>query len=136
MTENLSPEKRLGRIAQIINKGIYLLALKEGWFADSVKQKIKTTKNEALSFEERQIIDLCRSKGRITNKDFQDLIGVHRNTATKRLKEIALKGLLLQQGNYRHTCYVLNVHRAEMCIEMGFKKPSQMLKNSPFNVHR
>jgi len=111
MYENLTTEQRLQRIAQIINKGIYLLALKEGWFENSVKEKKKITKTEALSFEEQQIVDLCKKKGRITNRDVQELLGLHRVTVTLRLREMVTKGLLVKKGNCRHTYYAIN-----MCI--------------------
>ncbi len=108
MEKNLTPQERLERIASIVNKGIYLLALKEGWFVDSIKQKIKTAKSEALSFEEQQIIDLCKGKIKIRNKDCQNLLGVHRSTAMRRLSKMVSKGLLVQKGNGKGTFYIHN----------------------------
>jgi predicted HTH transcriptional regulator len=110
MYKDLTAEQRLERIAQIINKGIYLLALKEGWFVNLAKRE-KEKQIKALSFEEQQIIELCTNNGRVTNRDVQDLFGVHRNTATLKLKDMVLRGLLTQKGNRRHTYYVLSQFR-------------------------
>ncbi len=68
-------------------------AWKEGWFPNPVKKKNRITKMEALNFEEQRIVDLCKKRGSITNKHVQDLLGVHRNTATRKLKEMALRQL-------------------------------------------
>jgi predicted HTH transcriptional regulator len=108
MQENLTSQERLERIASIINKGIYLLALKEGWFCHQKEEKLKRSE---ISKEERCIVELCKGRGKITNKDLQDLLGIHRNTATVKLKEMVLKRLLVQNGNRRHTYYVLNADR-------------------------
>jgi len=91
MEKNLTPQERLERIACIINKGIYLLALKEGWFVNQDNDNDGRAEPKIiLSLEEKQIIDLCKNKGRITNNDVQDLLGIHRNTSSKRLKEISM----------------------------------------------
>ena len=121
MNEILTPEQRIRRIAGIIDKGIYLLALKEGWFADPVKKENRATQIKALDFKEQQVIDLYKRKGRITNRHVQDLFGVHRNTATKRLKDMVLKGLLIPKGNNRHTYYIENVHRAKNVHRIDIK---------------
>ena len=107
MYRNLTPEQRLRRAAEIINKGIYLLAQKEGWFVHSPDTR-EQKQNQELSTEEHEIIKACKSKGKITNKDLQDLFGIHRNTATARLKDMVSGGLLIQKGNRRHTHYVSN----------------------------
>lgn len=108
MQENLTPQERLEKIVSIINKGIYLLALKEGWFCH---QKENKTKKAEMSIEEKQIVELCKARGKITNQEIQDLLGIHRNTATVKLKAMVLKGLLIQNGNRRHTYYVFNVQK-------------------------
>jgi len=113
MQENLTHQERLERIAQIINKGIYLLALKEGWFVNPAKKECEDLQNDKLDLEEQLIINLCKNKGMITNKEVQGLLGIHRNTATKRLKEMAAKRLLIQNGNHRHTYYTEDVHRVK-----------------------
>jgi predicted HTH transcriptional regulator len=108
MRDNLIPELRLQRIAEIINKGIYLLALKEGWFVNCENKRQKTKPEIILSMEEEQVLRYCKNKGRVTNKDLQDLLGVHRNTSTKKLKSMVLKGILVQNGSRSHAYYVLN----------------------------
>jgi len=110
MPENLTPQERLERITSIINKGIYLLALKEGWFCHQKTEKLKRSE---ISKEERPIVELCKGRGKITNKDLQDLLGIHRNTATVKLNQMMLKGLLVKNGNRRGTYYILNVHNAK-----------------------
>ena len=102
---NITPEQRLRRIAEIINKGIYLYALKEGWFVQSAKEN-EQKQLEGIAPEEHEILNLCKANGRITNKDVQDLLGVPRNTATAKLKDMAKKGLLVRAGNHRHTHYL------------------------------
>ena len=123
MNEILTPEQRLRRIAEIIDKGIYLLALKEGWFVNVIKKENGVTQAETLGFDEQQIISLYKSNGRITNGDVQNLFEVHRNTATNRLKDMVLKGLLIPKGNRRHTYYIENVHRAKNVHKINIKIP-------------
>lgn len=137
MHESLTPQERLRRIAEIVNKGIYLLALKEGWFVNS-NQTDKKIQNQSqrLSVEEQEIIELCENKGRITNKDVQDLFGVHRNTATRKLKEMVFKGLLIQKGNSKGSIYISNVHNAKMCIKLVLKSQDKTAKIPCPNVHK
>jgi len=107
ITDDLALGIRLRRIAEIINKGIYLLGQKEGWFV-SQEEKTMQGQAEVLSIDEEQIIDLCKRKGVITNKDIQDLKQIHRNTATNILREMILKRLLIRNGRQRYTYYSLN----------------------------
>lgn len=112
ITGDLAPEIRLRRIAEIINKGIYLLGQKEGWFI-SPKEKIRQSRSEVLSIDEELIINLCREKGIITNKDIHDLKQIHRNTATRILKKMVLKRLLFRNGKQRYTYYTVSISRIE-----------------------
>ena len=108
MNEILTPGQRIRRIAEIIDNGIYLFALKEGWFANPVKKENRTTQIKALGFEEQQIIDLCKIKGRITNKHVHDLLEVHRNTCTRKLRQMVSRKLLVQNGIGKGSFYILN----------------------------
>jgi predicted HTH transcriptional regulator len=61
-----------------------------------------------VNLEEQQILELCKSKGRVTNKDLQNLLGIHRNTATNRLKRMLSGKLLVRYGNGKSTFYAPN----------------------------
>jgi len=99
---NLSSDERLNRIANIINKGIYLYALKNDWFDKKDQRKSEEKK---ITAEEEQIILLAKKAGRITNNDVQALFSWHRNTTTQRLKDMISKGLLVRTGKGRHCFY-------------------------------
>lgn len=104
MQENLTPQERLERIAKIINKGIYLLALKEGWFVSSdrvEKNKSKTTLNQRQEIIMAQV----KSKRGITNKEICGLLGISRDTAHRELKELLDVGLLKAVGKGRAVTY-------------------------------
>ncbi|MFH1045524.1 MAG: MarR family transcriptional regulator [Candidatus Omnitrophota bacterium] len=106
----MTPEERLRRIAELVNKGVYLLGLKEGWFVHKIKKQ-KQKEIQELSFEESQIIDLCKRKGVLANKEIRSLLGIHRNTATNKLKQLVAKGLLTRSGNKRYAYYTLSIGR-------------------------
>ena len=97
--DDLMPEERLSRVARIINKGIHLYALNQGWIDKKEKKKPE------LNPEEQQIIELCRKNGRISNKDVQQLLKVHRNTAMQKLRRMELKNLLKRKGNGKSSYY-------------------------------
>ena len=105
---DLNPVERLERISQIINKAIYLLVMKEGWFGNLTKGDAIATQSKEVNLEEQQILELCKSKGRITNKDLQNLLGIHRNTATNKLKKMLSRRLLFQYGNGKSRFYAPN----------------------------
>lgn len=105
MCENLTPEQRLRRIAELINKGIYLLALKEGWFEH--KPKKKRTK-VCLRQRQKLIIEYLKSKGKVTNKEVCEVLGVSRDTAHRELKELLHMGLLKTSGRGRSVAYFKN----------------------------
>ena len=103
MNKDLTPEQRLRRIAEIINKGIFLLALKEGWFDENpVKQK-----ESKIDLRERQKVIMAHleSKSRITNKEVCELFGVSRDTAHRELKHLLQTGLLKVKGSGRSVVY-------------------------------
>ena len=102
MREKLTPEYRLRRIANIINKGIYLYALKNDWF--DKKDQTKSDKKK-MTAEEEQIIQLAKKAGRITNNDVQVLFGWHRNTVSAKMKDMVTKRLLIKKGKGRHSFY-------------------------------
>jgi len=103
MQENFTSQKRLERIAQIINKGIYLLAQKEGWLAHCSEKKIKNKR--ALSQRQDAIMENLRSKGKIKNKEVCELLGVSRDTAHRELKKLISIGLLEVKGKGRMVTY-------------------------------
>ena len=61
-----------------------------------------------LSLAEQQVINLCKNKGKVTNKAVQNLLGIHRNTATLKLKKMVSRGLLIKNGNGKDSFYILN----------------------------
>ena len=103
MQENFTSQKRLERIAQIINKGIYLLAQKEGWFADCSAKNVKNKR--VLSQRQDAIMENLRLKGKIKNKEVCELLGVSRDTAHRELKELLNMGLLEAIGKGRAVTY-------------------------------
>jgi len=102
ISSNLNPDERLNRIANIINKGIYLYALKNDWF--DKKDQAKSDKRK-MTAEEEQIIQLVKKSGRITNNDVQILFGWHRNTVSAKIKDMVRKKLLIKNGKGRHSYY-------------------------------
>ena len=99
---NLNPDERLNRIANIINKGIYLYALKNDWFDKNDQTKSDKKK---MTAEEEQIIQLVKKTGRITNNDVQVLFGWHRNTVSVKMKDMVRMKLLIKNGKGRHSYY-------------------------------
>jgi Fic family protein len=54
-----------------------------------------------------KIIQFIKAYGIITNNDVQALMGTHRNTATKYLKQLVDEGLILSEGTGKGTVYRL-----------------------------
>ncbi len=104
MQENLTSQERLERIARIINRGIYLLALKEGWFVSSDRVK-KNKSQTALSQRQEIIMAQVKSRSSITNKEICGLLDISRDTVHRELKTLVKAGLLEVRGKGRASAY-------------------------------
>jgi tetratricopeptide (TPR) repeat protein/predicted nucleotidyltransferase len=60
-----------------------------------------------LTSEEQQVLELARRDGQITPKKLMLFANVSKATATRRLSDLAQRGLLWQQGKGRATMYTL-----------------------------
>ena len=121
MQENLTSQERLERIAEIINKGIYLLALKEGWFdnSDENKKEILPKKESIIEEEIFRILDedqieilkLVRNQGSIRVVECAKLIGKSSRWIRYKIKDMELKNILHRIGkskNDPHAYFALN----------------------------
>jgi predicted HTH transcriptional regulator len=102
MKDTLTPQERLERIAAIINKGIYMLALKEGWF---VSKEIKEKSKAMLEERQKIIMAHVKSNGKITNKEVCELLAISRDTAHRELRYLLESGLLEVRGRGRSVVY-------------------------------
>ena len=60
-----------------------------------------------MSERQRQVLLAAKSKGTLTNAEYQKMSGVPRKTATRDLSDLVGKGVLKQVGAGRGSHYVL-----------------------------
>lgn len=80
--------------------GSFVITLWRDWLTPDVLAK--------FNLNERQIMGLAllRSEGRITSGTYQEQTGVSRQTATRDLEDMVLKGILDRHGTRRGAFYV------------------------------
>ena len=64
-------------------------------------------KNSSLDDSENKVLQFTKKHGSITRSDAEKQLGVSASTASRVLKRIAEKGLLLQQGKGKSTKYII-----------------------------
>ncbi|MDI6791967.1 MAG: helix-turn-helix domain-containing protein [bacterium] len=57
--------------------------------------------------ESVKILEFIQREGKIENKDVQEILGVHRNTALNKLRAIVASGKIEQRKNGKMSCYVM-----------------------------
>ena len=72
----------------------------------------------AIGLNERQInaVMYVKEKGKITNKEYQEINKTSERTALRDLKALLEQGLIVRIGELKSTCYIINngVNDAEM----------------------
>lgn len=71
-------------------------------------KKLNVSNDSTLSVRQRKIVDHIKQHGQIANAEYQTVAGVSKRTATRDLKELVDKGILVIQGETgRGTTYRL-----------------------------
>lgn len=65
-------------------------------------------KGAELTEQQMQIVEYVQKYGNITSSKVEKMLGIKQRRARVILKELAEKNILLKQGSYKSTVYVLN----------------------------
>jgi ATP-dependent DNA helicase RecG len=81
--------------------GMFVQTLWRDWLTESVLAEMD------LSERQKKAVAFVKTKGRITNADYQQLVGVSGKTATRDLADLVERGVLRRVGVLRGTHYVI-----------------------------
>ncbi len=86
--------------------GFFVVTIWRDWLTDEVMAEM------GVNEQERRLVLLLKDKGTIANKEYQEKFGVSKPTASRRLDELATKGVLTKIGTTgKGTHYVLSRKR-------------------------
>lgn len=77
----------------------------KGYLEMAQEEKVKEALAVVLTERQKKAIEFIKDNGRITNKDYQKLNKVHRNTATKDLEHLVKLRILKRTGYGRGSSY-------------------------------
>ena len=104
----------------------------EGFLLEFWKDMLNEEYLRSLGLNDRQIkaVMYTKERGKITNKEYQEINDVSRQTASRDLAEMVNKGILLQMGTAgRGSYYVLNASKTPQL-------PQKRLKNASNEVDK
>ncbi len=120
-TSEFSPEQRLRKVAEIINKGIYLLAKKQGWIRGDAGTyemgssfKANAPQDHALHMLDNtqiEILRMIKEKGSIKVSECAELIGRSTKCARSKLRSMELENILIRVAKSEkdpHACFIIN----------------------------
>lgn len=105
--ENLSPDERLTRIAELLSKAVTLYVLKQrekdrDTAVAEVAAKVETSKPDWIT---RGILDFLKRVGWATPRDIRRCLDVTRSTCCRRLHALTAQGVLETRGFTRGVQY-------------------------------
>jgi len=79
----------------------FVVTLWRDWLTDEVIAELGLTERQKIT------IGYMKTHGRISSRDYQDLVGVSRQTASRDLNELVRKGIISRHGAKRGVYYIL-----------------------------